>query len=164
MLKDHQIKDAIIKSMIEADDTTYFNTESVSEHFNISIEKAYDLLKVIYTDRKSTLYKDYNPDRNKYIASPDAKDFLKQGGYTKIDRIEYWRNFPKNKWWLVDSVKFIGGAIFGGLITLWIQQLSKQEKELPQDSKSKQENTQFLDTAQKNVQQIKNRTLDSINK
>lgn len=164
MLKDHQIKDAILKSMAEASETTYFNSESVSKHWNISIEKAYDLLKAIYTDRKSTLYKDYNPDRNKYVASPDAKEFLKHGGYTKIERIEYWRNFPKNKWWLLDPVKFVGGAIFGALLTIGIQRLTKQEKEPPQDSNSKQESKQFSNTAQKNVQQIKTHTLDSINK
>jgi hypothetical protein len=140
MLKDHEIKDKMLKALAGIEPNHYITIESIASYLEISQERAKKLLEEIYADSYCKRITGYGNHAFQYFGNADTKPFLQKGGYTKIARNEYLKNFPKDKWYLLDPVKFIGGVIVGSLLTLLIQRLTQPKPDLPNNTQQEQKN------------------------
>jgi hypothetical protein len=123
MEKDHVLKDKILEALSKYQSGKFTAKQFMAKYLNISIERARKLLEEITQDSYCSRKNGYGDFEYIYLPNDDTIPFHKSGGYTRLARIEYWKNFPKHKWYLLDPVKFIGGAIVGALITILIQQI-----------------------------------------
>jgi hypothetical protein len=145
MLKDYELKDKILQSLIGLEGEQYCTVDSLAAFLKISDERTYKLIQEIVNDTYCTAGAGWDRSPHKYIANKDTQPFLQKGGYTKLARIEYWKNFPKDKWYLLDPVKFLGGAIVGAAITLAVQRLTPPKSDLPDNTHKELKNTNSVD-------------------
>lgn len=129
MDKDYVIKDKILHSLTNFKTEYSFCTkQSIAAYCNISIERANALLEEIYNDHRCTREKGTGYEHSKYTPNPDTKPFLESGGYSKLARVEKLKNFPKDKWYLLDIVKILVGAAIGIFSTLLLQEINSTKK------------------------------------
>lgn len=121
MQKDHDLKDNILSAMAERKEGVFYTSESVSAFYQISRERAARFLEEIYKDSYCARRTQVGSNELRYSGNEDSAPFLKAGGYKKRARVEYWKNFPKDKWYLLDPFKFALGGIVGSLLTLAVQ-------------------------------------------
>jgi hypothetical protein len=99
MLKDHQIKDLILKGMCKNQNSIYDN-EGIAEFYKISKERATKLLEEIAEDKNCSKEDGYGRKKHQYKYNEDSSNYLEGGGYTRKARIEYWESFPTKRWFI----------------------------------------------------------------
>lgn len=99
MLKDHELKDKFLVSLTELEQHKFHTAETLSEKFEVSVERATNLLKEIYSDHRcSRLPYPNRSYKDQYTPNKDTTAFLATGGYTKIqEQIDADSAFNKRK-------------------------------------------------------------------
>jgi hypothetical protein len=140
MLKDHEIKDELLKALAGIQPDHFITVELMADFLEISKERTFKLLEEIRNDSFCTRTAGYGNDAYRYFGNKDTKPFYKSGGYRKRARAEFLKNLPANKWYLLGPVKFIGGAIVGAAIALAVQRLMLPKSDLPNNTRTEPKN------------------------
>ena len=89
MIKDYEVKDEILKSLLSLKDSGYFcSPKSISEHLSISKQRAGKLLDEVFADTYSNRSVGYGDHDFWYKPNQDTKPFYDSGGYTKIGKAQ----------------------------------------------------------------------------